>query len=46
VPPKGAEGEGPKGDLGNFRSETCWHLDRGFPLRPYGPPPPYDGGGK
>src|SRR5450631_4498226 len=39
VPPKGAEGQGPTGDLLNFRSEICRYSTGAFPLRPRGPPP-------
>jgi hypothetical protein len=46
VPPKGAEGEGNRENLEDFRSEIARTSSVAFPLRPCGPPPPYDGGGK
>jgi hypothetical protein len=43
---EGREGESHREDSGNFRSEISETSTEVLPLRPFGPPPPYDGGGK
>src|SRR5205807_3317574 len=43
APSHGAEGEGSRDDLEDHDLKSAGTSSGAFPLRPFGPPPPYDG---